>query len=393
MGHTDLLIVSRSFPPQVSGSSVLLANLLFSYPGSVAAAAGYSHYAREDPEFTAPCLTAYLRPPAVPLLERAYDRGIQRLHWLVRGFIRRQVAHWRPAAIMGVFPSVDFFVPAFQIAQSAGLPFYAYMHDLWQENYAPGQRRRIMADSWERIILTQARRVLCMTEAQGELYRRKYGIAYDLLPHTVPLQDLATLPESAHAPGLPRRTVLFTGNYSDAMNADSLATLAAAADLLPDDVELVYCTGVSAAFLAEHGIRSARLRVTWVSREEVRRLQSAADILIAPLSHKNAAAAEVRTVFSTKILEYLIAGRPIVVFAPTDSFHAQSARQNGWAHVVDQDNPQKLAEGILKVMNDKLLGQQLVAAAIAEARRRDARIHARQLCDWVSADTGSRLSE
>ena len=38
---------------------------------------------------------------------------------------------------------------------------------------------------------------------------------------------------------------------------------------------------------------------------------------------------EVRTVFSTKLLEYLIAGRPIVVFAPHDSYHATSAQKEG----------------------------------------------------------------
>ena len=48
---------------------------------------------------------------------------------------------------------------------------------------------------------------------------------------------------------------------------------------------------------------------------------------------------EVRTVFSTKILEYLVSGRPIVVFAPEGSYHAESAKKNGWGYVVTEDSP------------------------------------------------------
>jgi hypothetical protein len=73
-------------------------------------------------------------------------------------------------------------------------------------------------------------------------------------------------------------------------------------------------------------------------------LQSEAHVLVAPLSHKNCSIDEVRTVFSTKLLEYLIAGRPIVVFAPEDSYHAESARRGGWGgYVVSEDSPAALA--------------------------------------------------
>jgi glycosyltransferase involved in cell wall biosynthesis len=91
-------------------------------------------------------------------------------------------------------------------------------------------------------------------------------------------------------------------------------------------------------------------------------------------------------VFSTKLLEYLIAGRPIVVFAPEDSYHAQSARENGWGYVVTEDSPAALAAAIERVIADENLAAGLVRGALQEARSRTAKTHAQRLFEWVLED-------
>jgi glycosyltransferase involved in cell wall biosynthesis len=380
------MVVSQTFPPLVGGSPVLLANLLNSYPSDVLAVAGHSHYLRREQAFSPPCKTVYLRPPRIWLLERSYDRVIEHLSGLVRAFIRHHVNRWEPDVIMGAFPVVDFFVPGFQVAQELKIPFYAHMHDLWRENSPADSHRGILADQWEEIVLRQARRVLCMTESQQEHYRKRYALSCDLLPHTITPESLEAAPRRMVRPTLSGRTVLFVGNLSHHMNADALAVLAKASERLARDVELVFCTGSSIGELADLGISSSRLRAMWVSQSEVRRLQSAAHVLVAPLSYKNGSADEVRTVFSTKILEYLVSGRPIVVFAPPDSFQARSAREGGWGLTVEEDSPEALADAVMRVMEDDDLATGLVAGALEEARRRDARFHAQRLYEWVAAD-------
>ena len=385
------MVVSQTFPPLVGGTANLLANLLHSYPGDVVAVAGYSHYRAEDPTFATPCRTVYLRPPRVRLLELMYDRllALACQRKFIYYFIKLQVRRFQPDVIMSASPGVGFFVSAFRVAQDLGIPFYAHMHDLWQENYKPGDflKRRELADRWERSVLTRARRVLCMTVAQQDFYSRKYGICTDMLPHTIPPEELAAAPRQIHDPARTRRTVLFVGALSREMNADALRVVARAADLLPANSDLLFCTNATLNDLSREGIRCERLRVLWTSREEVRKLERASEVLIAPLSHKNCSADEVRTVFSTKLLEYLISGRPIVVFAPSDCFHARSARDGNWGYVVDRDDPEALADGIIKVMEDRELAASLVAGALEEGRRRDARVHATRLHEWVTCDT------
>ena len=170
------------------------------------------------------------------------------------------------------------------------------------------------------------------------------------------------------------------------MNLDALKALAEASELLPQDYTLLFCTSSSREDLASLGIRSSRLQVQYVSRQEVQRLQGEVDVLVAPLSHKNGSPDEVRTVFSTKLLEYLIAGRPIVVFAPPDSYHATSAQKVGWGYVVIEDSPPALADAIQQVATNTALAAGLVQRALREAHTRRASHHANRLYEWVHED-------
>jgi glycosyltransferase involved in cell wall biosynthesis len=179
---------------------------------------------------------------------------------------------------------------------------------------------------------------------------------------------------------------LFVGAVQHDMNLDSLKTLASASELLPPDYELLYCTSMDLMTLNRLGIQSSRLRAKYVSRAEVQRLQSEAHVLVAPLSHKNCAMDEVRTVFSTKILEYLVSGRPIIVFAPEGSYHIESARKGGWGYPVTKDSPAALAAAIEKVVGDEVLAARLVHGALQEARSRSATRYAGRLLEWVLSD-------
>jgi len=370
-----------------------LANLIRDYPGEVAAAAGYSRYCKTDPGFKPPCPTVYLRPPRLLPFEIAYERLLPHAYPVIRGFLRRQIRRWKPDVILGAFPVLDFFIAAYQVSRELGLPFYAHMHDLWQENYAPGHRRRTLADRWEREILTHSRRVLCMTETQSDHYQKKYGISPEILPHTISTEDLASAPTAMGRKLMPRKTAVFVGSCSRGMNMDALRVFGQAADLLPDDFDVLLCTGSSREDLAAQGVQSRRFQFAWKTRSEVREVQSTAHVLIAPLSHKNGEMDEVRTVFSTKLLEYLVSGRPILVFAPADSFHARSARSGGWGHVIDKDDPRALAEGIVRLATDESLASALVEGALAEARRREAVGYARELHRWVCDDASGRRTE
>lgn len=382
-----LTVISRSFPPQVSGSAILLANLLADYPGAATAIAGFTRHSKSDPDFKVPCPTHYLLPPRIRSLVFDY-LGRQKpdlAATIMAAAMKRALRRQKSAVVLGAFPHHAFFVASFRAAQALELPFYAHMHDLWQENVPTGTPQEAFARKWESIILRQSTRVLCMTEAMQEHYAKKYGISSQLLPHTIRDEDLAKAPSGLLPAQLPQPTALFVGGLSRHMNQDALGVLAQASELLPTEYQLVFCTPDKDR-LTSLGIVSSRLQAKFLSRAHVQELQSHSHVLMAPLSHKNGSADEVRTVFSTKLLEYLVAGRPILVFAPADSHHARSARDNGWGYVVSEDSPEALAAGIKTVVEDTALASRLVDGALKEARSRLARSHAEVLQDWVAAD-------
>lgn len=278
------------------------------------------------------------------------------------------------------------FVAAFQASNDLHLPFYAYMQDLWLETMPKGSARWHFARKWEPIILSKARRVICMTESAQHHYEKKYGVPTFLLPHGIQEDDLSKAPRGLVYPKMTKRTVLFVGGINQKFNLDALVTLAQASEYLPAEYELVYSTPVNASRLAQLGVTSSRLKIQYVSRSHVQQFMSEAHVLIAPLSHKNCAVEEVRTLFSTKLLQYFLSGRPIVVFAPEDSYHVESARKSGWGHVVTQDSPVALADAIVKVVEDARLAERLVEAALHEARARNANTYAARLARWISED-------
>jgi glycosyltransferase involved in cell wall biosynthesis len=382
-----LMVISQAFAPYASGSAILMANLLEEFPGDCMVIAGYSRYMVPDKDFAAPCPTVYLKPLKGKLFQLTYARFMNANRWYVRSFFMKHVRKYKPDVILGAFPHSTFFIAAYEVAQKCGIPFYAHMHDLWQENYPEGYYAKKLADKYEATILKNAAKVFCMTETQAEHYATKYGIRPFILPHTIQdrnLQNLEYKPVNDQAP-----KIMFAGGLSSVMNVDALGVFSQSKQFLQHQVTYNLFTNASPADLEAGGIDVSAVKVKWVSRKEVMEEQRTSNILLAPLSHKNGSALEIKTVFSTKLLEYLVSGRPILVFAPADSFHAISARRNNWALVVDKDDPKELARGIDELITNENLARQLVEGAFREAKERNSTHFANELYQHMQGDVKS----
>ncbi len=375
MASNDKLVVTcMGFPPLVIGSPVLLANLFRAYRGKVEAVVGWEQGARVDPAFTPPCKTHYLRfRPAI--VQRAVEHFKGFHYSLIRRFVYWNLRRLRPAAVFAACtPDGVFFTASFLACRRLKIPFWAHMHDLWLENTFPDSFRRILAETWEPVIFAEADKIFCMTESQIDHYQAKYARVCDLLPHCVSAD--AEIPQGVSVRTTDQQAtkrILYTGNVNDEMNLDAVREFVKAVDLLPPNFEVRILTSLSVASCKAKGIFRSRIIYSWVSREESQRLTREADVLFLPLSFKNCLKHEVRTVFATKTLDYLVSGAPILVFSPPDSFHSRSAAESGWGCVVDRDDPEALAQGLLRLANDRALRERTAVHALLEARRRDPR--------------------
>jgi len=234
-----------------------------------------------------------------------------------------------------------------------------------------------MARWLEGRIFRSATAVYAPTQFAIDHYRKKHGLEVRLLPHTVNFDDAKpdgeVMPRDEKGP----HVILFTGGVYN-MNRDALVFMVEALEKmepLPDgrDVKLVVCAPNDPKALARVGVTGARVETRYVDSRTAMRLQKEADILYLPLAFDTPWKDEVRTVYPTKAVEYLVSETPILLHAPGDSYTVHEAREMAWALVVDQQDPAMLRQAIVRLLSDSALREKLRSAARSAAGGRDAK--------------------
>lgn len=380
-----LLIISDSFPPLLDASAVLMNNIFSSYKGNVECISG-TNFTKYDSSFVPPCKTRRIVLPQ----NRFAQYFVKRYHYLLIPFyyyyilfLTRYVI--KPSVIMGNWPNDVLFVCSYKVAKKLGIPFFAYMHDLWEENILFDQRRRF-AQKWEKEILLHADKVICCTVSQQEYYLSKYNLRTSYLPHPIPDNEIIVPAKIEKKDPGAQRVVAFSGSISSIMNLDAFRMLRYAFDYLPDNYIFRWypISEIDLSFLKKMEVYHPRMEIIYVDRIELKKRLNEADVLFAPLSHKNCSIKEVKTVFSNKLLGYLVSGKPVLVFGPPDCHHVQLARSGDWGYIVDEDSSQKIADAIITICNDAELSNRLIINAFAEAERRRSSYCAGLVLNWVN---------
>ena len=346
-------------PPLVVGSSILMRNLFQSYRGKFSAIAGWEYGAKVDPDYQPVCPTHFLKF-SPPILQRLLQFRLHALYFFAaKRFVCRKLQRIRPTAVFSACtPEGIFFIASFLACRSLRIPFWGHMHDLWLENTRPGSFLRKLAQEWEPVIFRAADKIFCMTDTQRDYYKDKYGGNYEIIPHCVPrdveIPDHPSVKTKSRGEEI---RILYTGNISRTMNMDAVKDLVPCLDLLPANYRVMMLTPASAETCRTEGICHPRLEQNWASVAEARKLVREADILFLPLSFKNCSPEEVKTVFSTKTLDYLTSGVPVLVYSPATCHHSLSAKSHGWGCVVDADNPRLLAAAIRDLAYDPVVAK------------------------------------
>src|SRR5262245_44733845 len=153
-----LAVVSASFPPQVSGSAILLNNLLSGFEGRKVVVAGVHPYSKVASSFANHYNTQSLCVPR--LLGRVSTQLRLKLPGVAFRILELEIGkilrHQRPDVVLGAYPYDTYLVATFLAAKRLHLPFYAHMHDLWIENTKAGTALGEFARRWEARVLGEA---------------------------------------------------------------------------------------------------------------------------------------------------------------------------------------------------------------------------------------------
>lgn len=386
-----ILFISRSVPPGASGSSVITANLAQQFTPEEMVVIGAYYVGSPPVEWRAGwprLIYATVHPPD-------NLRGGRWLRWgqlpwlLLRGLWVCLYQHCE--IILGTYPDEIYLLAAYVISLLTGRPLFLYFHNTYLEH----PRGNIMAGWLQPRVFRHAQHMFVMSRAMQELYRRYYpGLVCTPLVHSFnePLPDPKTLPSTAEVQN-PLRLVL-SGSVN-ASNEGAVAHMAQAIAALTDTQLRIY-SRTNPAYLKQLGIQGSQFSLTTVSRDSLIQELQQADILFLPHGFSDRESIEeIETVFPTRTIEYLIAGRPILAHVPEKCYIADFLREHQCALIVTDPGVEHLVEAINRLKTDSGLRQQLVQNALRAANQFHGPVvagHLRSVIQASSVKVAAKLS-
>ena len=375
-----ILLITWTFPPYVNGAAILLGNLfqeLNPHQFAVLTREPDPLEPRVDEASRLRC--RYYRCNTPKVLSRLTRRisAVHLTYALVPYIVLRGlIACWRERVdvlVATINGQGAFQVAAYFIHRISGKPLYLYVIDVFEETYVRADR--FAARLFERALVRKATKIFVMNEGLQEHYRRKHQMETVLLPSSISLEKVEPPSLSAASPvRKDAAIILYSGHIYPVYTSGLQAMVAALDGLLGSRVRLVLCTAVSRERLEAMGLVRNGIESHYYSRTTVLAAQRRADILFLPFAFDAQYHPKIPpTTFSTKIVEYFCAGRPILVYGPPRWQVCKYVHRHGCALVVDQPDVRQLRNAVLSLLEDDNLRRRLVTKAWDRAQRHDAK--------------------
>ncbi len=360
-----LLMMSWSRPPAVSGSATVLGNLAEKFTPDEMVIIGENQpnapalqWRNDLPKlFTG---TRYINPK---------QRGARWLRFAQIPYLF--LKSWWIArrhgckAILVVYPNEVYLLVAYLLATLTRRPLYAYFHNLYAENIGVGFVYMPLAKWLQPRIFRKARHIFTMSAGMADYYQQEKRFVGNFSPlvHTFN-EDIPPIPTSA--PPVQTPLQLASAGSINSYCADSAGRIARAVSAM--DVHMMVYTGVGRDYLATVGFVGDKFTITILPRVELLVQLPHADMVLLPHGFVGGASAdEIKTIFPTKVIEYLICGKPIIAHTPEGAFLTDFLRQHDCAYVVTEPSIEAVREAITRVATDEALRLRLVQNALRTA--------------------------
>jgi glycosyltransferase involved in cell wall biosynthesis len=368
-----MVTVARA-PPQIGGTPTVMYELLRHFPkGSVVLVTKHQggRTSADDRVLDVPTVTvaragAFVYPTLFQLL-------LMPLTFVEMLLAARRA---RPGSILAVFPSLDFLLCSLVLGRLTNAPVFVYLHDCVVETAGTVERRLArIAEEWA---FSKASKVYSMSGPMKAFYEAK-GLRTEVLPH-----GLDPSLERHPVPG--RRTGALRIGFSGGIyenNLQALSDLIETKERSPGVFEVhVTAPAQSIELLRSRGLLG-RLdsASTLPTQDDVLDFLAGCDLLFIPMSFESKVREDLLTIFPTKVTDYWLAGRPIMVYGPREYAFVPLAERDGYAVVVSERSPERLAEAIKALAGSPETAERLAAASRDMVRRHDGSMVAKRLME------------
>ncbi|MEM9919741.1 MAG: hypothetical protein AAF990_16725 [Bacteroidota bacterium] len=351
-GH--VVIVTAFYPPIPGGTSVIIKNILKNIdPESYTVATISPSFSKASP---APNIAYLMNTFVWSSRLNGYWK-----EWHIGAAVQRLVRLCKAKKakyIVGVYPDYAFLKIAYEAAKITGLPLISYLHDTVAEGLAHSK----LADKAKELqdqVFQYSAHTFVMSEGMKDLYREKYNLEVDALEHTYPETS-----EEVHFDPRIKGSNIFWGGAIYSINQNAVKRVVRAATALETKVEIA--SKAKKAALEKMGLPTEYIELSFYNREAYLQALQKQQILLLALDwpdeskmHRD----ELATIFPTKTIEYLHAGRPILVHCPEDYFLARFIRQYNCGIVVTERSEEKLKAAIDQLKSSDAAVAEMVANA------------------------------
>jgi glycosyltransferase involved in cell wall biosynthesis len=357
-------LISHILPPSPSGQSVILYRILSSIKEDVYYLIGTRYAASPDNDMDGQFRLRgqYYYLPPEPTFKHAYRFGLSWILKTINIFIKLYV---RTRNILGVLRSEpnttaivvctgDFVdLPAgYLVSRICAVPFYAYIFDDYLYQFIGAERWivKLIAP----YIFKHSTGIIGPNEFICQEYHQRYGVTTALVRNPCDKTELEKEPFISQSDKKNRIKIVYTGAIYLA-NFGCFRNLIQSMKLLQEyPIELHIFTSQTPDQLAGEGIQGEKIFIhPHLSYSEVFEHQRNGDILFLPLAFESPIPEIIRTSAPGKFGEYLASGRPVLAHVPADSFVAYYLEKNQCGLVASENDPSRLKDHILKLINDK----------------------------------------
>lgn len=316
-------------------------------------------------------------------LTRPLGEAMFRLPSVFPESLRRWVADFDPEVCLSPLGSGLMLRTVVRIAAGARIPIVPYFMDDWIKTRYEGDLfegwLRSSARHWLAECLKRAPVRMVVTREMAEEYGRRYGGAFVQMGYAVS-GTRESLPREASRDEPVR--LVYMGGFEPGrprvLRAIGDALMVLANEGLRAELSIYAPPAELAGFddlLTLPPVMKAMVAVPYGSVQEV---LAAADILVHAESFDPVDRLWTRYSLSTKIPEYLMAGRCILAYGPPEISSIRYVRETGGGIVVDSADPAALVGGLRALLTDADLRRRLGVRGHAAATERHDGVRQRQ---------------
>ncbi len=324
--HMKVLYVSWSVPPAAIGSGIVAANLLRYLRKEEAMAVG-AFYAGSPRSEWSPVWPEIHYGMWQPPESWRGERWIRLAQWpflVARAwFVSRRFG---ATHVVVTYPDALFLTAGLLVAAVARIPYSVYFHNSLIDRRPASARMRWL----ESRAVASASTVFVISPGLADLVSARYPDArVVLLPHAAPGPPVG--PDEVTVPPWSRPIHLVLAGSINESCADAARRLFEFVRRA-EDVELTVYSGMQRAALERMGCLGRGIRIERVPQEDLQDCLRKADVLLHPHGFTGSyPQVEYETIFPTRTVDYLAAGRPILAHLPEKCCLADFYRQNDCA--------------------------------------------------------------